>query len=235
MFDLPEAKRYAQNPHSIPIYIHSNNKANLSTSVRRDEILSRESTSPSPSPQPETAYQNGHQRLAALLNFDVDVFAPEQTTAANDEPEPAETNNPETQGGEGGEDEEQEFEFRLFSAPKQSTALSTATNEQKNEAGATQTQTQKLRIRVRSPTPGPADLSEGQFVNSFRGWQYYFTAPGLLSGSKENENQDEDDEAKLKRRQFEDVAVTGKHMLDWASVQPWVSTLSSAKCLLGLC
>ena len=57
-------------------------------------------------------------------------------------------------------------------------------------------------------------------MNPFRGWRYYFTAPGLLSGAKE-----EDEEAELKRRQFEDVAVTGEHMLDWASVQPWVSCL----------
>lgn len=62
-------------------------------------------------------------------------------------------------------------------------------------------------------------------MNPFRGWQYYFTNPGLLSGSKENGDGDEDDEVELKRRQFEDVAVTGEHMLDWASVQPWVSTL----------
>ncbi|OJJ86178.1 DUF2011 domain-containing protein [Aspergillus glaucus CBS 516.65] len=202
MFDLPEAKR-----------------------VRRDEILSRESTSPSPSPPPETAYQNGHQRLAELLNFDVDVFAPEQTTAANNEPDHAKSEQQQGGGegeGEGGEDEEQEFEFRLFSAPKPSTATPTAQkDERKGEAGATQTQTQKLRIRVRSPTPGPADLSEGRFVNPFRGWQYYFTNPGLLSGSKENGDGDEDDEVELKRRQFEDVAVTGEHMLDWASVQPW--------------
>lgn len=70
-------------------------------------------------------------------------------------------------------------------------------------------------------------------MNPSRGWQYYFTSQGLLSGSKESE--DEDDETELKRRQFEDVAVTGEHMLDWASVQPWVSTLSSTKCPLGLC
>lgn len=69
-------------------------------------------------------------------------------------------------------------------------------------------------------------------MNPFRGWQYYFTAPGLLSGSKESE--DEDEEGKSRRRQFEDVAVTGEHMLNWASVQPWVSTLSFTKMSTGL-
>lgn len=130
------------------------------------------------------------------------------------------------------EDEEQEFEFRLFSAPAGAgepdpvTAATTATSnagkqgDEENKSG-----TQKLRIRLRSPTPGPADLSEGRFVNPSRGWRYYFTTP-VLSGSTEGENEDADPDAALKRKQFEEVAVSGQHMLGWASLQPWVSVLS---------
>lgn len=125
------------------------------------------------------------------------------------------------------EDEEHEFEFRLFSAPAGAgkpdpvTTGTTATTDagkqrdEKNDSG-----TQKLRIRLRSPTPGPADLSEGRFVNPSRGWRYYFTTP-VLSGSTEGE--DEDADAALRRKQFEEVAVSGQHMLGWASLQPWVS------------
>lgn len=69
-------------------------------------------------------------------------------------------------------------------------------------------------------------------MNPFRGWRYYFTTPGLLSGSKENKVEDE--ELGLKRRQFKDVAVTGEHMLGWASVQPWVSYPLSLQ-LLRVC
>lgn len=69
-------------------------------------------------------------------------------------------------------------------------------------------------------------------MNPFRGWRYYFTTPSLLSGSKSNavdedENRDVDADVALKRKQFEEVAVTGEHMLGWARLQPWVSRVLS--------
>lgn len=119
------------------------------------------------------------------------------------------------------EEEEQEFEFRLFSAPvRDSTAAATqdagsaATVEKKNDIGAAGTQ--KLRIRLRSPTPGARGPDDGGFVKPFRGWDYYFSTPGLLSGSKED-----DPKLALKRKQFEEVAVSGEQMGEWAKV-PWV-------------
>ena len=63
-------------------------------------------------------------------------------------------------------------------------------------------------------------------MNPSRGWRYYFTTP-VLSGSTEGEDKDADADADadvaLKRKQFEEVAVSGQHMLGWASLQPWVS------------
>lgn len=128
------------------------------------------------------------------------------------------------------EDEEQEFEFRLFSAPatgRTAAAEDTKDNgKDKDGAQAKLTEdnketTQKLRIRLRSPTPGPADLSEGRFVRPFRGWEYYFTVPGLLTGTEDAGS--ERAGLELKRKQFEDVAVTGQNVMEWASA-PWVST-----------
>lgn len=56
-------------------------------------------------------------------------------------------------------------------------------------------------------------------MNPFRGWEYYFTAPGLLSGTK---GVGEDVDFQVKRRRFEDVAVSGEDMHAWAKVS-WVS------------
>ncbi|KAE8132596.1 hypothetical protein BDV38DRAFT_207625 [Aspergillus pseudotamarii] len=186
MFDLPNAKR-----------------------VRRNEILSP-SSSRSPSPQPEDTLTSGYERLGALLNLD-SLIQPEQ------QPEQTDT---QATNGKDEEDEEQEFEFRLFSAPvRDSTAAATqdtgsaATEEKRNDIGAAGTQ--KLRIRLRSPTPGARGPDDGGFVKPFRGWEYYFSTPGLLSGSKED-----DPKRALRRKQFEEAAVSGEQMGEWAKV-PW--------------
>ncbi|KAB8219411.1 hypothetical protein BDV33DRAFT_109558 [Aspergillus novoparasiticus] len=186
VFELPNAKR-----------------------VRRNEILSP-SSSRSPSPQPEDTLASGYERLGALLNLD-SLIQPEQ------QPEQTDTQATNVQEEE---EEEQEFEFRLFSAPvRDSTATATrdagsaATEGEKNDVGAVGTQ--KLRIRLRSPTPGARGPDDGGFVKPFRGWEYYFSAPALLSGSKED-----DPKLALRRKQFEEVAVSGEQMGEWAKV-PW--------------
>lgn len=89
----------------------------------------------------------------------------------------------------------------------------TSTNE---SAGA-----QKLRIRLRSPTPTAVGSGEGRFVNPFRGWSYYFSVPGLLSGEDKSKTR-EDAGVLQKRKQFEDVAVSGEDMAKFAGVS-WVS------------
>lgn len=256
MFEPPEAKRYVNRKpllsHPIQPSTPSHPQTNQSKStnsilysVRRDEILSRTSTSPSSSPPPESTFQDGQQRLAELLNLDSLIAAPETTTTRMTQDD---TNKPAEEGKEGEEDEEQEFEFRLFSAPVSRKTADTASKPHVRDDGEVQTGkgkddnqagTQKLCIRLRSPTPGPADLSEGRFVNPFRGWGYYFTRPELLSGSRSQgiAGEDECADAALKRKQFEDAAVSGQHILGWA-LQPWVSlipfhsiSLLSLKCI----
>lgn len=179
-------------------------------SVRRDEILSRDSTSRSPSPQPDSSFQDAHQRLGALLNLDA-LIAPAESTA----PTPALKED-----GHQQEDEEQEFEFRLFSAPAAPKSTTKDEEAPATEGGETAVSrgTQKLRIRLRSPTPGVVD-GEGRFLNPFRGWQYYFTTPELLSDS--GAKQDPASASTNRRKQFEEVAVTGQQMLRWSEVS-WV-------------
>ncbi|KAJ5826130.1 hypothetical protein N7474_003268 [Penicillium riverlandense] len=191
MFDLPSAKR-----------------------IGRDEILSPGSSrSPSPVPD-ETDMQDAHARLGKLLDLDGLIGADaSQNNKNNNEPtQPADVNND--------SEEEQEFEFRLFSAPVAPKGVETgkgpdkSTDEKETKPAATEGQPQKLRIRLRSPTPVP---TEGRFVKAFRGWQYYVSTPSLLD-PKSTEDADIIAE---KQRQFEDVAVSGQHMLTWAKSQAW--------------
>ncbi|GKZ93627.1 hypothetical protein CBS63078_6760 [Aspergillus niger] len=188
--------------------------------VRREELLSRTSTSPSPSPPPESSLTDVHQRLGALLDIDA-LLAPQPDPS----PQPTTEANPD-------EDEEQEFEFRLFSAP----AKSESKKEEQAAVESSTTQAQKLRIRVRSPTPGAVGVEDGRFVNPFRGWGYYFSAPGAMAGVKEDELRLEEERLREKRRQFEDAAVSGLQVVRFAGVEwpgchlPWrVVTLKSEK------
>ncbi|PYH44122.1 DUF2011 domain-containing protein [Aspergillus saccharolyticus JOP 1030-1] len=195
MFDLPMAKR-----------------------VRRDELLSRDSESPPASPPPESASTDVHQRLGQLLNLDA-LLAP-----AYPAPDIAQQQQPNDFQAD---DEEQEFEFRLFSAPAptattkpaaDATAENSAANEQKTSSIPAATAAQKLRIRVRSPTPGAGGADDGRFVNPFRGYDHYFTAPGSMTGGKVDIQEEE--ALRAKRQQFEEVAVSGLQMLGFAQV-PW--------------
>ncbi|OJI83089.1 hypothetical protein ASPTUDRAFT_44422, partial [Aspergillus tubingensis CBS 134.48] len=192
--------------------------------VRREELLSRTSTSPSPSPPPESSLTDVHQRLGALLDID-SLLAPQSDD--NPTPQPT-TSNPAE------DEEEQEFEFRLFSAP----AKSSSKNEDQAAAvdPSSTTQAQKLRIRVRSPTPGAVGVEDGRFVNPFRGWGYYFSAPGrmMMAGGEKEKVQEEEERLREKRRQFEDVAVSGVQVVGFSGVSwpgchlPWrVVTLKS--------
>jgi hypothetical protein len=192
--------------------------------VRRDEVQSPAS-SREPSPIDETDLQDAHARLGKLLNLDELIGMNTSTEQDNDASiQPVDEIN---------DEEEQEFEFRLFSAPtkpKDATLKDQETTDGDHTASKGETPlredtknttagTQKLRIRLRSPTPS-GDPSEGRFVKSFRGWQYYFSTPTLFGI-------DEDDVVKEtiaeQRRQFEDMAVTGEHITTWAKAQPWVS------------
>lgn len=156
--------------------------------------------------------------MGELLGLDTSFATTEPVTNTEKENENKNKENAE-------EEEEQEFEFRLFSAPEKSTNEGTQPSQTAIERGREDKDkedaphTQKLRIRVRSPTPGPIQPGEGRFVHPFRGWEYYFSTPGLLS-SENAERGNSTDEAR--RSQFEDVVVTGAEMMRWANVD-WVS------------
>ncbi|KAL5000125.1 hypothetical protein BDV10DRAFT_42572 [Aspergillus recurvatus] len=204
MFDLPDAKRYIPDPTSPPTQASKTNQLTI-PSVRRDDLLNRTSCSPSPSPPPESLIPDAQKRLSALLNFDLNIApAPE----------------PETQETKDNEDKEQEFEFRLFSSAPAPASKTPGTDQKGSGDSTTVTaqSAQKLRIRLRSPTPTTLGSGEGGFVNPFRGWSYYFSTPGLLAGT--GTEGDEDAGVALKRKQFEDVAVSGEDMVKLSGV-PW--------------
>lgn len=195
----------------------------MSSRVRRDEVQSPAS-SREPSPVDESDLQDAHARLGKLLDLDGLIGTATTTQEDKDVTQPADGNN---------DEDEQEFEFRLFSAPtkpKDATPKEqgtkdgdqTATKGDKTEGDQTKETTagtRKLRIRLRSPTPS-GDPSDGRFVKAFRGWQYYFSTPSLF-GLDESEVVKET--IAEQRRQFEDMAVTGEHITTWAKAQPWVS------------
>ncbi|EKV12520.1 4-formylbenzenesulfonate dehydrogenase TsaC1/TsaC2 [Penicillium digitatum] len=179
--------------------------------VRRDEMRSPES-SRSPSPAPDNAaVQDAYARLGKLLNLDQLDAAQETTSHDIDPSQPAED-----------EDEEQEFEFRLFSAPTKSTEDTTKqpgndTDEKITEAPTTQ----KLKIRLHSPTPGSGAGTEGRFVKASRGWDYYFSTPSL-QGTRNGQPTSEDEiRIAEKKKQFEEMAVSGQHVLTWANSLVW--------------
>ncbi|KAJ5662156.1 uncharacterized protein N7477_009772 [Penicillium maclennaniae] len=178
--------------------------------VRRDEVQSP-SSSRSPSPVDESAIQDAQARLGQLLNLDALIGTTITQSETKDAQQPAVA-----------EDEEQEFEFRLFSAPAKAKDTTTktevedkSTEDKVEESGKETGGTQKLRIRLRSPSP--ANPSEGRFVKAFRGWQYYFSTPSLY-GFKDVGDQEQEVE---RRRQFEEMAVSGEHITTWAKSQPW--------------
>jgi hypothetical protein len=158
--------------------------------------------------------------LGKLLNLEHLNEAPNTTTQNNEPSQPAD------------EDEEQEFEFRLFSAPaKPKEMIKESQTDSTQDPNATNTEAkaadtiQKLRIRLNSPTPGSGDAPEGRFVKASRNWDYYFSTP-TLSGTHSGEIESEDEERIAeKKKQFDDMAVSGDHMLGWAQSQAWVSAL----------
>jgi hypothetical protein len=182
-------------------------------------------SSRSPSPAPDDAEaQDARARLGKLLNLDGLIAMQDTAVQDNDPPQPED------------DDEEQEFEFRLFSAPAKSTENATKGSEKDVEANSTgksqkkstgtdtqpSTVTQKLRIRLRSPSPG-AGGSEGRFVKASRGWDYYFSTPSLLGTRNSDVSSEDEDTIAEKKQQYQDMAVTGEHMLTWAQSQAWVS------------
>jgi hypothetical protein len=191
-------------------------------SVRRDEIVSPPSSVPS---SPEHRPDEGHALLGKLLGLD--TFTVEDQCSIEKHTEKTEISATDAAAPNGDdEQQEQEFEFRLFSgAPAKRRApddgqkpdgVDDSTVNSSRDDG-----TRKLRIRLRSPTPGPVDISEGKFVTPFRGWRYYVTSPALILSGQHHAEADSTIDAR--RNEYEDVAVSGTQLVELAARGTWVS------------
>ncbi|EED23393.1 conserved hypothetical protein [Talaromyces stipitatus ATCC 10500] len=172
--------------------------------IRRDEIVSPSSSTRSSPDIIPAENEEAHARLGQLLAFD--IFT---TININQVQQPSNLKDNHTNQKDG--DDEEEFDFRLFSAPNTATKIPGAKKEEEMK-------TQKLKIRLRSPTPVDAQPGEGRFIVPFRGWSYYVTKPEMmnLSARDEQEKIQIEEEDSMRRRQFEDVAVTGDDVVRWA-------------------
>lgn len=169
------------------------------------------SRSQSPAPD-DAAAQDAYARLGKLLNLN-QLDTAQQTNSQENGPSQTADN----------EDEEQEFEFRLFSAPAKSTKDTAEQSGKDTDEKTTEAPTiQKLRIRLHSPTTGSGAGTEGRFVKSFRGWDYYFSTPSLQGTRSGELTAEEESRIAEKKKQFEDMAVSGQHMLTWANSLVWV-------------
>ncbi|CAI7605867.1 unnamed protein product [Penicillium viridicatum] len=178
--------------------------------VRRDEMRSPASSrSPSPAPD-DAAAQDAYARLGKLLNLDQLDTAQDTTSQDNGPSQAAED-----------EDDEQEFEFRLFSAPAKSTEDTKPSGQDTDGKSTEAATTQKLRIRLHSPTPGSGAGTEGRFVKASRGWDYYFSTPSLQGTRSGEPTAEDENRIAEKKKQFEDMAVSGQHMLTWAKSLVW--------------
>jgi hypothetical protein len=66
---------------------------------------------------------------------------------------------------------------------------------------------------LHSPAPEDIKAGDGRFVVPFRGWQYYFTKPEVMQLPYSGEQARVEE---TRRREYEDVAVTGSQLLEWA-------------------
>lgn len=190
-------------------------------------MLEQGSVASGSSPPPAADYEDGHSRLGKLLNLDQQLLVeldaaglrledkvPDSVAAVRDDEKAP------------NQEDEQEFDFRLFRAPAGDRSAGTRPRDGSDAVagavGAERSGTiQKLRIRVRSPTPVADGQAAGRFVHPFRGWEYYFSTPSLL-GAAVAVTPAANSKALLRRRQYEDAAVSGEQLDAWAKTA-WVS------------
>ncbi|OAX82273.1 hypothetical protein ACJ72_03380 [Emergomyces africanus] len=201
--------------------------------VRREDLQSHHSSrSPSPVESITAAYAE-----SALRNIfsSIETYTPPNLHAAHTEPDLEHIQN---------EEEEQEFEFRLFRTPlapagigvpgKQGQGASGRGRNLGREAEGARTDEieqmqlkeaglQKFKIRLRSPTPTASD-GNGGFVIPFRGWEYYFSDPQWARRKVDGEEVARDGSIESDTRQkerFIDAAVCGETVLESAKNGIW--------------
>lgn len=164
--------------------------------------------------------EDGHARLGRLLDLDIIHSAKNFRDTPNSTPPGLEHESVPSN-----EEQEQEFEFRLFGTtvkPEVSNAVDGQTNaserQGKQSVSDDRSNIQKLRLRLRSPTPVPTNPGEGGFIKPFRGWQHYFTTPQLLSSHRVH-----GDAPNPLRREYADMAISGPQIMERAKRDVWVS------------
>ncbi|OJD19519.1 hypothetical protein AJ78_00490 [Emergomyces pasteurianus Ep9510] len=200
--------------------------------VRREDLQSRRS-SRSPSPAESTTVAYAARALRNIFSS-IETYTPPSLQAAHPEPDLEHIQD---------EEEEQEFEFRLFRTPLVAPAWEDVTGKQEqgnkgrnlgDETDRKRTDElelmelrdagiQKFKIRLRSPTPTASD-GIGGFVVPFRGWEYYFSDPEWARRKVAGDEAIKDDSIKLDTRQkerFIDAAVCGEKILERAKNGIW--------------
>ncbi|WEW58127.1 hypothetical protein PRK78_003594 [Emydomyces testavorans] len=184
---------------------------------REDLEPSHSSRSQSPLPSETATYAANALRKAysSLELFTTPDAHPADTTTALDH------------ATEEDQDEEQEFEFRLFSNPK-TPDRSTRRDANKKPRDTNHPAIQKLKIRVRSPSPTDV-AEEGGFTVPFRGWEYYFSEPELVMrvlsrGTKRHpllNVKSKDPNKQRIKQQFLEAAVTSGDILAASRPENW--------------
>ncbi|OAT05854.1 hypothetical protein BDBG_02179 [Blastomyces gilchristii SLH14081] len=194
--------------------------------VRREDLRSRRS-SRSPSPPDSTAATYAANALRNIFSS-VETYTPPTPKATHPEPDLEHIQD---------EEEEQEFEFRLFHVPpaRAGKCVSEPTrgvksrdesegdhNDGPQQIDVKDAGIQKFRIKLRSPTPTAND-GVGGFVVPFRGWEYYFSDPEWAK-RKMAGDRIEARTVDLDTRQkqiFVDAAVSGETILEGAKKCAW--------------
>ncbi|KLJ12626.1 hypothetical protein EMPG_12356 [Blastomyces silverae] len=194
--------------------------------VRREDLQSRRS-SRSPSPPDSTAATYAANALRNIFSS-IETYSPPTLQTTHPAPDLEHIQD---------EEEEREFEFRLFHAPpaRAGKGLSGHDQEEKpsdesegnhnarpQQIDMKDSGIQKFRIKLRSPTPTAND-GVGGFTVPFRGWEYYFSDPEWAKRKMAGERIEAlavESDTRQKER-FADAAVSGETILEGAKKCVW--------------
>ncbi|PGH34212.1 hypothetical protein GX50_02986 [[Emmonsia] crescens] len=199
--------------------------------VRREDLQPRRS-SRSPSPAESTAATYAANALRNIFSS-IETYTPPNLQPARLSPDLEHIQD---------EEEEREFEFRLFRAPPVPAQKDVTGHDQGSKGrnlgeygegvhmhtdapeqmDAKNAGIQKFRIRLRSPTPTIND-GDGGFVVPFRGWEYYFSDPEWVRRKVAGDgigHQSIELDTRQKER-FIDAAVCGETILEDAKNNIW--------------
>ncbi|KDB24334.1 hypothetical protein H109_03779 [Trichophyton interdigitale MR816] len=215
----PEIKEEKQRSAACSRYQVPNELLTSCSRVCRDDLKSPESSRAS-SPESSAATYAATALEKAFASFET-VNSKLPTASEGLEQE-------DTRMGEDAEEEEQEFEFRLFSSVSTRKTADESRSTTKGHDGSGLGGVQKLRIRLRSPSPSARPLGDGGFLVPFRGWDYYFSNPELVmravgdtSWQRGAKDKNTSKQLDALRDTFKDTAVDGETILARAASVAW--------------